>query len=121
MRQPLLLVLALAGALACDPVSRLRGTLRTPTQPVAGARVKLICPWGTFKPEMQVVGEPRPATSDDRGEFVISIASFEQIDEACVVRVERDGQPTFEAVLSTLPHQLGPEVRTVHARILLDR
>jgi len=116
-----LVAFALIGVLGCDPVSRLNGVMRTPAQPVVGARVKLICPWGVFKPEMRVVGSPSPAITDARGEFEVKLAGFEPIDEACVVRVERDGQPALEAALSSLPHSSGPEPRTVHARLVVER
>jgi hypothetical protein len=102
-------------------VSRLNGVLRTPAQPVVGARVRLICPWGVFKPEMRVVGSPSPAITNGRGEFEVSLAGFESVDEACLLRVERDGQPPFEAALSSLPHRSGPEARTTHARLVIER
>jgi hypothetical protein len=55
------------------------------------------------------------------GNFEVSLAGFDPVDEACMVRVERDGQPPFEAALSSLPHWSGPEARTIHARIVFER
>jgi hypothetical protein len=121
----LVLLLPLLG-IACDPVARLHGTVRAPTengaanfeQPVEGASVVLACP---RYDELRPVGEPSPARTDAQGEWNTYAASFDTPEEMCHVRVKKDGYEPLDEALSALPHQVGPEVRTMHVQVRLKR
>ena len=112
------LAAAALAALACDPVSRLHGSVRTPESAVAGAQVQMVCPWGVFRKERRVVGEPSPAVSDANGEFTIHLASFDSIPDRCMLRVKMPEGTTFETVISTLGPETDVERRIVRVKIV---
>jgi hypothetical protein len=114
----LLLAAVALSALACDPVSRLHGTVRSPERPIAGANVELVCPWGVFKRERRVVGEPSPAVSNEKGEFTITLASFETVPDRCMLRIQMPDGMRFETVLGSLGPERDVEQRTVRVKVV---
>jgi hypothetical protein len=118
IRPRALLAAAALAALACDPVSRLHGSVRTPERAVAGAEVQLVCPWGVFKRERRVVGEPSPAVSDDKGDFTITLAGFETVPDRCMLRVQMPDGAKFETVVGSLEPKKDVENRIVRVKIV---
>jgi hypothetical protein len=109
---------------ACDPVSTLHGTVRTPTdgcptrpnQGVVDAEVRLIC-----QNLQERSAEPNPSHSDDKGEFAFHMASFDNFSKNCRVRVVKSGYQPFEASIGDLNSRIGPEPITAHVDVSLRR
>jgi hypothetical protein len=113
-----LLAIAALSALACDPVSRLHGSVRTPERPIAGVQIQVVCPLGVFRRERRVVGTPSPAVSDDKGEFTITLAGFDTVPDRCMLRVQMPDGARFETVIGSLEPQKDPEQRTARVKIV---
>jgi hypothetical protein len=111
-------------AAACDPISTLRGVVRTPVdgcpartdQAVVDAEVRLLC-----KNLDERAAEPNPSQSDGQGEFVFHTASFDTFSETCRVRVTKLGYEPIEAALSELHYRASPAEREVRIEVPLRR
>jgi hypothetical protein len=95
----------MASCFACEFESYLDGTIRSPgekcaptdEESVPGANVELLCPPGSRVP----TGETRPATSDDGGQFEITVVHLDEVS-ACRLRVRRDGYLPFDESVAEL-------------------
>jgi len=112
------LVVAVVSMFACDPISRLHGSVRTPERPIAGAQVQVVCPSGIFKKERRVVGQPSPAVSDDKGEFSVTLSGFESVPDRCMLRVQMPDGSRFETVIGSLEPHRDVEQRTARVKIV---
>lgn len=105
----------LASCSACEFESYLDGVVRAPSEkcaaadeePVPRASIQLTCPPGSAA---KVLDGGRPVTSDDKGQFEITVTGLDALP-ACRLRVQRDGYTPFEGQLSELGPRKDPTER----------